>query len=80
MQNEVMTSKTKLQTLQANKEALEISAGKMEKYAQNSLAELQRLQLENQVLKSEKDNLQVSYKTLSAEKAQLQNRVMELES
>ena len=61
-------SKTKLQTLQANKEVLEIFAGNMEKDAHNSLAELQRLQLEHQVLKSEKDNLQVSYETLSAEK------------
>ena len=43
MQNEVRTSKAELQTLQANKEALEISAGKMEKDAQNILAELQRL-------------------------------------
>ena len=80
MQNEVRTSKIELQTLQANKEALEISAGRMEKDAQNSLAELQRLQLEHQVVKSEKDNLQVSYETLSAEKTQLQNRVIELES
>ena len=43
MQNELRTSKTELQTLEANKEALEVSAGKMEKDAQNSLAELQRL-------------------------------------
>ena len=80
MQNEVRTSKTELHTLQANKEALEIFAGKMEKDAQNSLAKLQRLQLEHQVLKFEKDNLQVSYETLSAEKFQLQKRVIELES
>ena len=80
MQNEVKTSKTELQTLQADNEALEIFAGKMEKDAQNSLAELQRLQLEHRVLKSEKDNLQVSYETLSVEKVQLQNRVIELES
>ena len=53
MQNEVRNSKTKLQTLQANKEVLEIFAGKMEKDAHNSLAELQRLQLEHQVRKTE---------------------------
>ena len=63
MQNEVRTSKTKLQTLQANKVALEVSVEKTEKDAQNSLAELQRLQLEHQVLKTEKDDLQVSYET-----------------
>ena len=73
------TSKTEVQTLHANKEALEFSAGKMEKDAQNSLAKLQRLQLEHQVLKFEKDNIQVSYETLSVEKVQLQNRVIELE-
>ena len=32
------------------------------------------------MLKSEKTDLQVSYETLSAEKVQLQNKVIELES
>ena len=36
--------------------------------------------LEQQVLKSKKDNLEVSYETLSAEKTQLQNMVIELKS
>ena len=57
MMNEVRTSRSEHQTLQANKEALEISAGKMEKNAQNRLAELQRLRLEHQVLKARKDDL-----------------------
>ena len=43
MQNEVRTSKIELQTLQANKEALEVYVEKKEKDAQNNLAELQRL-------------------------------------
>ena len=37
MQNEVRTSKTELQTLRANKVALEVSVEKTEKDAQNSL-------------------------------------------
>ena len=40
MQNEVRNSKTELQTLQANKEALKVSVEKIEKDAQNSLAKL----------------------------------------
>ena len=79
MQNEVRTSKTELQTLQANKVALEVSVEKTEKDAQNSLAELQRLQLEHQVFKTEKDDLQVSYETLSVEKDQLQSIIAKLE-
>ena len=80
MQNEVRTSKKKLQTLQANKMTLEVSEEKTEKDAQNSLAELQRLQLENQVLKTKKDDIQVSYETLSVEKDQLQSIIVELET
>ena len=68
MQNEVRTSKTELHTLQANKVALEVSVEKMEKDAQNRLAKLQRLQLAHQVLKTEKDDIQVSYETLSVDK------------
>ena len=40
MQNEVRTSKTKIQTMQANKVALEVSVEKTEKDAHNNLAEL----------------------------------------
>ena len=47
MQNEVRNSKTELQTLYANKMALEVYVEKTEKDAQNNLAKLQRLQLEN---------------------------------
>ena len=70
-------SKAELQTLQENKMTLEIV---VEKNAQSSLAELQKLQLELQVMRTERTDLQVSYETLSLEKVQLQNKVIELES
>ena len=57
MNNEVRTSKIELQTLQANKMILEVSIEEKEKYAQNNLAELQRLQLKHQMLKTEKNDL-----------------------
>ena len=60
--------------------ALEFSIEKIEKDAHNNLAELQRLQLEHQMLKTEKNDLQVSYETLGAENVHLKNRVIELES
>ena len=59
MHNEVRTSKIELQTLQANKEALEISAGKMEKDAHNSLVELQRLQIEHQVATTRASSVEI---------------------
>ena len=80
MMNEVRTSRTEFQTLQANKEDLDISAEKKYKNAQDSLAELQKLQLEHQMLKTERDDLQVSYENLSTEKDRLQSKVVELES
>ena len=80
MHNEVRASKAELQILQASKMALEVSVEKNERDAQNNLAELQRLQQEYQVLKTEKDDLKKSYETLSAEKDQLQSKVQELEA
>ena len=80
MQNEVRTSKAELQNLHANKMTLEVFAERTKKYAHNRLAELQRLQLEYQVLKTEKNDLRVSYETLSVEKDQLQSKIAELES
>ena len=68
MHNEVTTSKIEFQTLQGSKMALEVSVEKNEREAQNSLAELQKLQLENQGLKTENNDLKLSYETLSAEK------------
>ena len=59
--------------------ALEVSIEKTEKDALNSLAELRRLQLERQVLKTENNEIQVSYETLSVEKDQLQSIIAELE-
>ena len=54
-----------------DKNALEISAEKTKKNAQDSLAELQKLQLEHQMLKTERDDLHVSYENLSVEKNRL---------
>ena len=80
MMNEVRTSRIEFQTLQANKEDLDISVEKTEKNAQDSLAELQKLQLEHQMLKTKRDDLCVSYENLSVEKDQLQSKVVELET
>ena len=80
MMNEVKTSRIEFQTLQANKEALEISTKKTEKNAQDSLAELQKLQLEHKMLKTERDYFQVSYENLSVEKDMLQSKVAKLEA
>ena len=60
--------------------ALEVSVENDERDAQNNLVELQRLQQEYQVLKTEKYELKASYETFSAEKGQLQSRVVELEA
>ena len=57
MMSEVNTSRAKFQTLQVDKNDLEISAEKTEKNARDSLAELQKLQLEHQMLKTERDDL-----------------------
>ena len=76
---EVRTSRAECQTLQADKNALEISAENTEKSAQTNLAELQKLQLEHQMLKTERDDLQLSYGNLSAKKNRLENRITELE-
>ena len=64
MHNEVRASKIECPTLQVSKMALEVSVEKNERDAQNSLAELQKIQTEN-------NNLKVSYEALSAEKDQL---------
>ena len=58
MMSEVRTSRTEFQTLQADKNALEISAAKIENNAQDILAKLQKLQLEHQMLKTEREDLQ----------------------
>ena len=77
MMSEVKTSRTEFQTLQADKNALKIYAEKIEKNAQDSFAELQKLQLEHQILKTERDDLQLSYGNLSSEKRRLESRVTE---
>ena len=79
MMGEVKTSRIECQTLQADKNALEISTENTKKSAQVTLAELQKLQLEHQMLKTEKDDLQLSYGNLSAEKNKLESRVIKLE-
>ena len=79
MMGEVKTSITKCQTLQADKNALEISTENKVKNAQVNLAKLQKLHLEHQMLKTEKDDLQLSYGNLSVGKNKLESRVAELE-
>ena len=68
MHNEVRASEIECQTLQESKMALEVSVEKNERDAQNSLAELQKIQLEYQVLKTENNDHKVSYEALSVEK------------
>ena len=80
MHNEVTASKIEFQNLQASKMALEVSVEKNERDAQNSLAKLQKIQLEYQVLKIENNDLKVSYEALSAKKDQLQRKIVELEA
>ena len=79
MKGEVKTSRIECQTLQADKNALTINAENTKKSAQVTLAELQKLQLEHQMLENEKDNLQLSYENLSEEKNKLESMVTELE-
>ena len=66
--------------MQADKDAFEISTEKTKKNAQDSWVELHNLQLEHQMLKTERDDLQVSYENLSVEKDKMQNKVGELET
>ena len=80
MQNEVRTSKAEIHTLHANKMTLEVSVERIEKDAHNSLAELQRLQLEYQVLKTDKNDLKGWDETLSAGKDLLERKTAELEA
>ena len=79
MIGEVKVSRTECQTLQAYKVALTISVENTEKISQFTLAELQKLQLEYQSLKNEKDNLQLSCGNLNEEKNKLESKVTELE-
>ena len=79
MTGEVKVSRTKCQTLQADKDTLAISAENTKKSSQVTLAELQKLRLEHQSLKTEKDNLQLSCGNLNEEKNKLESKVTELE-
>ena len=79
MMSEVKNSRVEFQTLQADKNALEISAEKTENNAQDILAELQKLQLEHQMLKTKREDIQLSYENLRAEKNMLQSKVFDLE-
>ena len=78
MMVEVKSLRIECQNLQADKNALGISADNTDKSAQVTLAELQNLHLEHQMLKTEKDDLQLSYGNLSAENKRLESRVTEL--
>ena len=79
MIGEVKTSRTECQTMQEDKNSLAISVENTEKSAQVTLVELQKLQLEHQMLETEKDNLQLSYGNISEEKNKLESMVTELE-
>ena len=78
MIGEVKVSRTEFQTLQVDKDTLEISAENTEKNSQATLAELQKLQLEYRSLKAEKDNIQLSFGNLTEEKSRLESRVTKL--
>ena len=78
MIGEVKVSRTKYQNLQADKDALAISAENTEKNSQVTLVELQKLQLEHQSVKAEKDNLQLLFGKLNEENNKLESKVTEL--
>ena len=78
MTREVKVSRTECQTLQADKDALAISVENIKKSYQVTLAELQKLWLEHQSLKTEKDNLQLSFGKLNEENNKLESKVFEL--
>ena len=79
MIGEVKVSRTECQTLQADKDALAISAENTEKNSQATLAELQKLRLEHQSLKTQKDNLQLSCGNLYEEKNKLESKFTKME-
>ena len=78
MIGEVKVSRTECQNLQEDKDALAISVDNTEKNSQLTLAELQKLQLEHQSLKFEKDNLQLLFGKLNEENNKLEIKVTKL--
>ena len=78
MIGEVKVSKMECQNLQADKDALVISAKNIEKNSQATLEELGKLQLEYHSLKTKKDHLQLSFGKLNEENNRLESKVTEL--
>ena len=79
MISEVKVSKEKCQTLQADKDALVLSAGNIEKESQATLADFGKLQQGYQILEVERDTLRLSVEELNKEKGKLEDKVIELE-
>ena len=75
MISEVMVSKVECQTLQANKDALVLSAGNIEKESQDTLADFGKLQQGYQVLEAERDTSRISVEELNKEKGKLEDKV-----
>ena len=78
MIDEVNVSKTGCHTLQADKDALAISAENIEKNSKATLVKLKKLQLEYQSLKTEKDHLKLWFGKLNEEKNKLERKVTEM--
>ena len=78
MIGEVKVSRTECQTLQIDKDALELSTENTEKNSQVTLVELQKLQLEHQSLKAEKYHLQLSFGNINEEKNKLESKITNL--
>ena len=79
MIGEFEVSKAECQTLQAQKDALVISAGNTEKNAQTTLSEFGNLQQKYQSLEVERDELRLLVEELDKEKGRLEGKVIELE-
>ena len=71
MINEVKVSKVECQTLKADKDALVISTGNIEKENQATLAEFEKLQPRNQMLEAKRDNIRLSVEELIKGKREL---------
>ena len=79
MISEVKVSKEECQNIQANEDALVLSAWNIEKESQATLADFGKLQQGYQVLEVKRDNLRLSIKELNKEKGKLEDKVIEIE-
>ena len=78
MIGEFKVSRIEFQTLQADKDALAISVKNTEQNSQVTFIDLQKLQLEHQSLKPEKNNVQLLFGKLNEEKNKLESKSIEL--